>query len=220
MSRGTLWLGSCLTILLAVAAVEAGGWAVITLTEVPERLVSGEPVTLTYAVRQHGRSLLGGLDGRIEARQGSQVIVAKARELRDTGHYSAMLTVPHAGPWIVTIVSGFNGRLSAPMTFTALDRGTTAPVVSAADRGRWLFEAKGCVTCHAHRDVPGESMQVGPDLSAKPYPAAVVEHVLAPKPSSSGEPATDMPDLQLRPDERSALAAFLAVSPDKAAAGR
>ena len=220
MIRRTLWwIGPC-AVLLAVATVDAGGWAVVTLRDAPDRLVVGEPVTLTYAVRQHGVSLLGGLEGRVEARLGRHVIVATAKALIDTGHYSATLTVPQAGPWTVTIVSGFNANLSPPLTLTAVDPGSPAPAVSSVERGRWLFEAKGCVTCHAHRGVTGESLPVGPDLSASPYPPAVVERVLAPKPASqSSDTASNMPDLALRPDERAALAAFLGASIPAKAAG-
>ena len=48
-------------------ALDAGGWVVITVTELPDSVVTNQPLTITYAVRQHGMRLLGGLDGRVEA---------------------------------------------------------------------------------------------------------------------------------------------------------
>ena len=73
-------------LLSAVVAVPAGhavfgGWAVVTVENPPERLTVGVPYTLEYSVRQHGKELLSGLDGRIEARAGGQVVRADARPL-------------------------------------------------------------------------------------------------------------------------------------------
>ena len=66
-------------VFLVTAALDAGGWAVITVVRTPDTVVAGEPVTVTYAARQHGQTLLNGLQGRIEARLGETVIHATRR---------------------------------------------------------------------------------------------------------------------------------------------
>ena len=57
----------------------AGGWAVITLDNVPDYAVAGKPIELTYTVRQHGHTLLDDLHGTIEARSGRTAVDASAR---------------------------------------------------------------------------------------------------------------------------------------------
>jgi cytochrome c551/c552 len=36
---------------------------------------------------------------------------------------------------------------------------------ASADRGRWLFESRGCLACHSHAEFPGIASNQGPDLS-------------------------------------------------------
>jgi hypothetical protein len=136
---------------LAVVGLNAGGWVVITVTNVPDHVVVGEPFTLTYAVRQHGMHLLGGLTGRIEARAGATVVRAAAVRASAPGHYSATLLFPRTGDWTIEIFSGFSGPLSGSrITWQVIEPDRPAPAVSEPERGRRLFVAKGCVTCHAH----------------------------------------------------------------------
>jgi cytochrome c551/c552 len=35
----------------------------------------------------------------------------------------------------------------------------------SAERGKWLFESRGCLACHSHKDFPGINSTQGPDLS-------------------------------------------------------
>ena len=72
------WTSTIVCVFLATAALNAGGWAVITVVRTPDTVVAGEPVTVTYAARQHGQALLNGLQGRIEARLDETVIRATA----------------------------------------------------------------------------------------------------------------------------------------------
>jgi mono/diheme cytochrome c family protein len=200
-------------VLVLGGLLEAGGWAVITLMHVPETVVAGEPTRLTYAVRQHGRTLLQGLRGRIELRSAGQVLSAPAHQGVDAGYYTATIVVPRAGTWTMRIVSGFNGRGSEPVTFEALPPGRATPPLGLVERGRRLFAAKGCITCHAHQGAGGDSLPVGPVLSGRAYQAGAIERLLAPR---EGRPDVDgpverftMPDLGLAPQDVQALAAFL-----------
>ena len=52
---------------LAVEAVQAGGWAVVTLQEWPDQVGAERPFSLRFAVRQHGLHLLGGLSPTVMA---------------------------------------------------------------------------------------------------------------------------------------------------------
>ena len=160
-SRARMWLtaGALMT---AAVSVRAGGWSVITVTELPEFVRAGEPFTMTYAVRQHGVSPASGLHGRIQARLDTDTVVLAASVPEKAGFYKATLTLPRAGRWTLNVNSGFvegmTGRPTAdippdgpPMTLVVV--AATAPPPAAqtlAERGLHLYAAKGCVTCHAH----------------------------------------------------------------------
>jgi mono/diheme cytochrome c family protein len=86
---------------------------------------------------------------------------------------------------------------------------TVAPA-DAAEAGRALFRNKGCVTCHLHNRVAGESglLAVGPDLSA--YRNVDVEFLRAWLANPQAiKPDTPMPDLDLTGAEIESLIAFL-----------
>src|SRR2546421_1275017 len=59
----------------AIAAVSAasrylGGWAVVTVDELPDYATVRQPLKLSFIVRQHGMRPLDGLRPRVEARSG------------------------------------------------------------------------------------------------------------------------------------------------------
>jgi hypothetical protein len=85
--------------LLTTIPVLAGGWAVITLDELPSQAVAGEPLTVDFAVRQHGRTLMTGLYPKVTAILGEEKLVFPAEAEGDPGHYTATLTLPKAGDW-------------------------------------------------------------------------------------------------------------------------
>lgn len=78
---------------------------------------------------------------------------------------------------------------------------------SAAQMGRDLFLAKGCVACHRHDDVPGAEGGIGPNLTHYvPDPDFVRDWLRDPR---AIRPYTMMPDLELGEEEIEALIAFL-----------
>ena len=92
-----------------VTAAYAGGWAIITVNQLPEYAVAGQPLTLTFSVRQHGKTLLSELHPTIQtAAPGGRTIKVAAMRTASPGEYSARLTAPEPGEWKITIVSGFN----------------------------------------------------------------------------------------------------------------
>lgn len=182
-----------------------GGWAVVTVENPPERLVAGAPYALEYTVRQHGKELLSGLDGTIEARAGRRVVRTDARSL-GAGRYTTSLTVPSPGSWTITVHSGFGPSKTKMLPITAAAAGAPVVTMTDAERGQRLFAAKGCVTCHVEMKV------IPTDVRANKYDDKFVKQLLAdptamPKRHSAG---VEMPNLNLRPAEIAALAAYLA----------
>lgn len=86
--------------LLMVTQASAGGWAVITLDELPVDVVAGEPLTIGFTVRQHGRTPMAGLHPTVTAnRAGAQELVVNAEAEGRDGHYVATLNFPEPGEW-------------------------------------------------------------------------------------------------------------------------
>jgi len=202
---------SQMAVLLTLFALHVGGWAVITVEDLPDQLVVGQPVTLTFAVRQHGRTLLSGLNARVEAKAGGQTVHAAAAAA-GTGRYAATLTLPHAGAWTITVYSGFGPSNLTLMPVPAANAGRPMAEPTLADRGQRLFVAKGCLTCHLHDAVPASgAVKVGPDLSGRRFDADYLRRFLADPniATTRGPGGFEMPNLNLAPREIAALAAFI-----------
>jgi mono/diheme cytochrome c family protein len=211
MNRTRLGL-SVAALLAASATVSAGGWAVITVDALPERILTGEPFTLGYTVRQHGARLVDGLRGAIEASARSRRVVASARSDGRSGHYVATLTIPEPGEWSLTIQSGFAGQGKlALLPLQVVEPTAHARIEAAASRGHQLFVAKGCATCHR---IEGKASPAGgphgPPLVPRKFQADYLARILQ-------EPAVlppmnypfRMPDLGLNAPEVDALVAFI-----------
>jgi cytochrome c553 len=214
--------------LSAVAAgVAMGGWATITVKDLPEYFVAGQQYTIEFQVRQHGRKLLGGLEPRLlvatsDRRLGGLMsgkdetgIAAVAQSTE--GAYAATFTAPNAERVFLTIKSGFGNSDLRLYPEPVVPRGTTPVSLSAAERGQILFVAKGCNTCHANADLKDRpdnpALAVGPALGGGRLTRAyVIQKVKNPNPEA-------MPNLGLSDTEVSAIAAFLS-NERGAAAGR
>ncbi len=91
-----------------------GGWAVVTVMDVPEYFVAGQQYTIEFQVRQHGRTLLNGLQPELLVGAGSgrkETIPAVPRPA--TGTYAATFTAPSTGPLLLTIKSGLGSTPTA-----------------------------------------------------------------------------------------------------------
>jgi hypothetical protein len=192
--------------LLPTLGLTAGGWTVTTLDDLPDHFVATRPTPLAFAVRGHGKEAIGGLTARIEARSGDTRVVAPASEsrMRD-GHYTASLALPHGGAWVLTIHNGFGREsIELPPIAAALPREQAPAPLAAAERGRRLFVAKGCVTCH-------ERVDVGPRLAGRRYDVAwltrFLDHPQQVRPAPEGRP--QMPRLGLSQREIASLVAFV-----------
>jgi mono/diheme cytochrome c family protein len=203
-----LTVGALLLAAVAGTAYTFGGWCVITVDDLPEYVSVGKPTEITFTIRQHGMTLMDNLQPVIGAKNGATEVKVNAAA-KGSGRYSASLVVPKGGDWTVTINSGFMNNRSTLAPIPAIAAGATPPVV--ADRGKRLFIAKGCVTCHVHGEVTGSGfVSVGPNLTPKRYQAEYLARFLA-DPSIARTPGKNeiMPQLELKPVEIAAIAAFI-----------
>lgn len=104
---------------------------------------------------------------------------------------------------------------AAPSSFGAAPPGVTVsqPDAETVSYGKALFQAKGCVVCHSHRDVAGSGVMTLANIPTLSDYAVIPEYVQRwlsnPK---AIKPATVMPNLNLKSDEIDALVAFLAAT--------
>lgn len=85
----------------SAGSARAGGWATVTLSELPAEVVAERPFTVEFSVRGHGQTLVAGLDSAVTAvheTNGTHVNVP-AEDGAEEGFYTATLTLPEAGEW-------------------------------------------------------------------------------------------------------------------------
>lgn len=191
-------------VVLPALMAHAGGWAVITVEDLPDYVEAAKPVELSFTVRQHGVTLLDQLSPSIQATSGRLAASGTVRPAGARGRYTASLTLPNAGDWSITIRSGFgNSDLTLlPIPVVGAGGRLTRPV-SDPERGHRLFVAKGCVTCHVQ-------IGVGPNLDGKRFDVAYISGFLAKPPTAPREPGKAvMPNLGLEEREIASLVAYL-----------
>jgi len=189
-----------------------GGWAAITLDDLPDYVVAQKPVTLAFTVRQHGVRPIGGLTPTVDATTRGRSAVASVAPGAEPGTYRATLTFPDTGDWTVTINSGFAASRTTLLPLKAIAAGAPAPAAPlAAERGRRLFIAKGCGMCHVYRGLSDNSLGIGPELTnlhlAPDFLARFLADPAAVLPQPRGTFA--MPNLGLKPAEIAALVSFI-----------
>lgn len=191
-------------LLLPTLMAYAGGWAVITVQDLPDYVEAGKRIDLSYMVRQHGHTPLDQLKGSIEATSGRLTATGTVLPGVKPGSYTASITLPSVGNWSITIRSGFGRSDITLLPLAAVEHGTalTRPVTDP-ERGRRLFVSKGCVTCH-------EQIEVGPKLEGKRFDVAYISGFLANPPATpSRGGSSPMPNLGLQQREIASLVAFL-----------
>lgn len=200
--RALLWSG---LVVVPAGHLLSGGWAVVTVENPPEHLVVGAPYELEYSVRQHGVELQNGLNGRVEATLGNRTVRADAKSAAK-GKYRASLVIPSAGAWTITVHSGFGPAKTTMLPINATAAG--APVIAMADaeRGKHLFVAKGCTTCHVEMKV------IPVDVRTNRYDGQFVKKLLSDPKSMPKRHSVDvdMPNLNLSSTEIAALSSYLA----------
>ena len=131
-SRSSISIALALLLALAVSIPAfAGGWAVITLDELPTDVVAGEPLTVGFTVRQHGITLMDGLYPTVRATlSGDEQFVVDAEPDGKPGHYTAALTFPKAGNWNWTIQAFTMDQPMPALTVAATKLPLVDPAVS------------------------------------------------------------------------------------------
>jgi len=199
---------------LLAGFVAMGGWAVVTVKDLPEYFVAGQQYTIEFQVRQHGRALLSGLRPELViAPPAAREVVIPAVARSGAGAYAVTFTAPAAGDVRLTIRSGFGNSQLRLYPQTVVAAGGSRPALPARDRGQMLFVAKGCNTCHSNIDLTdrpeNQGITVGPELGGRHLAREYVIQTLK-------NPGQNMPDLGLSDAEANAIAAFL--SGERAAA--
>src|ERR1041385_9570559 len=93
--------------------VTMGGWAVVTVKDLPEYFVAGQQYTLEFQVRQHGHTLLSGLRPELViAPPAAREVVIPAVARSAEGTYAGTFTAPAAGGVRVTIRRGVGDNTS------------------------------------------------------------------------------------------------------------
>lgn len=89
---GLLWI---------TRAAQAGGWAVVTVDDLPKRIVAGQAIDIGFTVRQHGRTLRDDLTPAIhvDRADGQDSFTVTAKREGASGHYAAAITFPSEGTW-------------------------------------------------------------------------------------------------------------------------
>jgi mono/diheme cytochrome c family protein len=152
------------------------------------------------------------LDAKMGSLIGGSSLTVKAVKLKESGHYAATLVVPKAGEWRVTINSGWGNSNNKLYPIQAVDAGKTVATIAAAERGKHLFVAKGCLTCHVNERVEGKGIvdDYGPNLSDKAFdPAYLAMWLENPRIKPPTTPGREMPVLGLSKAEIAALGAFI-----------
>jgi len=198
-------------LLLPLLAAHSGGWATITVENLPDYVVARQPADLAFTVRQHGHQPLNDLSPVIEASAGKLRTTTAARRGKAAGEYVVALNLPEPGEWTLTIHSKFGPSSVTLLPLRATGAGALSPpTFTPVERGHRLFVAKGCITCHVHRQVARSGLvKVGPELTELRFADDYVTRFLE---NPSIKPPTGpnrMPNLQLKPQEIAALVAFL-----------
>jgi cytochrome c2 len=117
-------------LLLTTALIaRAGGWAVITIDELPAPITAGQAFSIGFTVRQHGLTLRSDLEpivrfDRAGARESFQVT---AQRQGAEGHYLAQIKFPSAGQWNWRVDIEQFGMITQPMPTLTVQSAQAGP---------------------------------------------------------------------------------------------
>ena len=217
-------LGMCAIALLMVPALPGpfGGWTVITVRQLPEYLEIGTPTQLVFDIRQHGRELMNDRSPTVTLKKAGSGWLSKKQRFSAVraeapGRYVATITPEDGGMVEVTIDADWHGSEVTLVPIRVVTRGEKPASLAAHDRGRQLFVAAGCVTCHAKLDdaqlADRKVIPVGPALTGRQFPVEWLAQKLA-NPAAfrvgAGQESV-MPALGLSEGEIAALVSYVNV---------
>jgi len=95
MKKRPLTLALLGLLLIPVLAFRFGGWAVVSVDDLPEYLVAGKPVAVSFKVRQHAVSLLDGLKPTITLTSGNtETTIPAGGDANAIAHIGFFVTQP------------------------------------------------------------------------------------------------------------------------------
>ena len=168
--------------MVAATPTPFGGWSVVTLVDMPEFLEVGKSTTLAFRIRQHGSEIRWDVSPTVSLPDPGAGFVARMfnrnrvhAEKGDTyGVYEATITPEAPGEIAITIDTDVHGWKVELLPMLVVAQDNHPPAFSEIERGRRLFAAKGCVTCHEKIDDPAlaelTTIRVGPSLTGRTFP--------------------------------------------------
>ncbi len=134
-ARMALGIALLLSLVITIPAF-AGGWAVITLDELPTNIVAGEPLTIGFTVLQHGRTPMNDLAPTVTvALRGEEKLAFRAEADSKPGHYTATLTFPKEGNWEWSIQAfAMDQPMPALSVFAAKAASVNPPVAQVGSK--------------------------------------------------------------------------------------
>ena len=129
---------------LCTGVATAGGWAVITVDDLPAQIAAGQAHTLGFTVRQHGQTLRDDLQPLLHFARADtpESFTVTAEREGASGHYSASVTFPSGGQWnwrvdieqfgmVTQDMPPFNVNAVAAATPVGMSASSARPVAAA-----------------------------------------------------------------------------------------
>jgi mono/diheme cytochrome c family protein len=207
-------------VLVAAAPSPFGGWAVITVHDLPEYLRVGTPARLEFTIRQHGMTPMNDRSPVVKMKGVGDGWLSRgqrfnAARVADAGRYAALITPDDTGSVEITIDADWYAAQVTLLPMRVVARGQDVAALAAPERGRQLFVATGCVTCHMKSDDArlGERdvIPAGPALTGRQFPVEWLAQKLADPARlrvGTGQ-GTVMPTLGLAEHEIAALVSYV-----------
>jgi YtkA-like len=151
MSRLTTAALATAVLLLVPASSQAGGWATVGLSSMPDDARPGEQWVVDLTVLQHGVTPLEGVTPVVtiapEETAGAKPRTFEGTPTKETGVYRARVDLPSKGVWDVSVNDGFGGvhefgvvrmgddgtTIAGGAKFNPVDRPNAAPSSAPAE---------------------------------------------------------------------------------------
>jgi hypothetical protein len=131
-------------LLLWQSSSMAGGWAVVTVEHLPVEATVGEPLLVTFVVRQHGQHPVH-LNATLEANHvaSGETLTFEATPLAEEGRHTAEITLSRPGVWRWQIIAHPFPSESGWLTLHVLpvDGENAPPVKAQLDSGARRIQA-------------------------------------------------------------------------------
>ena len=219
MRRKLLGLAGVLSVMLVGAGYARGGWAVVTVETLPDHIVAGRGLPFEFTVRQHGEEPMATLRPTVLVTSNGRQATVNAMPTSKVGTYRATLAAEGSGNAEVEIRTGFGEANLKLLPMRIAAAGTRPAPQTLQERGRHLFVAKGCISCHQHSAAPGTRPEylTAPDLTTVRYTPEYLRAFITDPTIKPPTMPLRMPKLGLAPDELNAVVSFLTAKEQVAA---